>query len=220
MPRGLWVPSLPGQGPQDVCPPAPPRTSNVRKIKKRRVRGKATERGARKEATGQTPECGDGAGGMRAKGRSLGEARGAARAGQGAAMAPQHTPLPCAGRGPARVRRRPRLTGGGANGRWHMLMAATWAGHGRRIEGGRQASLAACSVALGSGRHGPLHCLNCSLTQTSGRAWPGTRLCVAVSLGPGASLVALRKGSNMLALRSIAVVVAPVEGQKPSEAPA
>ena len=37
MPRELWVPSLPGQGPQDVCPPAPPQTSNVRKIRKGRV---------------------------------------------------------------------------------------------------------------------------------------------------------------------------------------
>lgn len=51
-----------------------------------------------------------------------------------------------------------------------MLMEATWAGRESDIRGA-SGLLAACSIALGSGRHGPLHCLNCGLTLHSGRAW-------------------------------------------------
>ena len=55
-----------------------------------------------------------------------------------------------------------------------------------------------------------------------GLVWPGTWFCVAVFPGPGVSLVALRKGSNMLALAIIVgvlIVVVPVGGYKPTEAP-
>ena len=112
----------------------------------------------------------------------------------------------------------------GRRGEWPLTYAdgghlgRTWAPHQGR-QAGLAGSLFGC-IRLRKARPPSLSKSQFNSNKRLGLVWPGTRLCVAVSLGPGASLVALRKGSNMLALGSIAVAVAPVEGQKPSEAPA
>lgn len=79
-----------------------------------------------------------------------------------------------------------------------MLMEATWAGHEKPHQGGKQASpvklgsLFDC-IRLRKAWAPSLSKLQFNSRRRLGLGWPGMWLCAAVFLGPGASPVAPRK---------------------------
>lgn len=129
---------------------APPRPSASQEIREKRKEERPQEE-AREEAVVGT------AGGEREKGR----------------------------RNPAEGRRLGEAVAGAGRVVGGRLLTGADGGHGAGRErphpGGGQASppSAACSIALGSRRHPPLHCLNCSLTQHSHQAGAGRERCLA-----------------------------------------